>query len=144
MRKNRFNFKSSFFSFLYLTFAGICLWLLISKQYLNYLTPASFKYMLFMTIVMLIFSIVELLNIKKSKTNIKISSSLVILIPIFLIFVPNAGVDASHITARYTLDNIKGANNTSGKRTYVGETMTFTIEDEKPLSLDEANSSNSF
>lgn len=144
MRNKKINIQNLFFSIIYLIFSLIIFYLLYTKKYLNFVTPKSFKYLIFMEIIIVLFFIMELKSIFDITRNINPLSSLSIIIPLLLFIYPDIGIDTEHLNTKYSIENININNKNNTNKIYQGETMTFTISEENAPTLTEANMSNSF
>lgn len=147
MKNRKYNIQSLFFCIIYATLAILIIYILFTKTYLSFLTPKSFKYLLFMVVILIVFSFIEFKTLKSPTRNIKLMSSLVILLPIALILLPDLQIDSTRLNSKYITPTLNASNSSSSKqKTYVGETMTFTIDEkeEDKIDLATANSSNSF
>ncbi|MDO5695970.1 MAG: TIGR03943 family protein [Eubacteriales bacterium] len=152
MKNGTVNYRTLFFAILYLAFGAAGIYLLISGAYLRFVTPKSAKYLVFMTVIFFIFSIVEFRRIFRQGQFEPVSGVLVFMIPLALIATPNLSVDGNHLATGFVANPGASENGVAGtekKRgydgnVYRGESMTFTIEEKKPPTLEEANQSNSF
>lgn len=150
MKNARLNWHAIFFSILYTAFAVAGFSLIITKSYQRFVTPKSVKYLLFMSIVCLLFAVVEMLRIKRPGAFSKVGMSIVYLLPLALLCYPNLSVDGNYLGTGFLSDPSASSNLVANGNTgyqgnvYRGESMNFTIEEEKTPSLTERNSSNSF
>lgn len=148
MKNYRINFESLYFFVIYIAMSIVCLYLFVTGKYLDFLTPKSAKYIIFMSLVMIILGLSELKEFFRNSFNSSILSSIVLIIPISLTFLPNLKINMDNISTGYNMNNLvqsKNGNSGYSKSTYQGNDMTFTIEDSKKnVNINEANSSNSF
>ena len=147
MKNYKFNFNAVYYSIIYLAMIITIGYLLYSGHYLNFLTPKSTKYMIFMLVVMIIFMIFEIVQIFNYTKTVNLLSSLVLLIPIGLSYSPNLSIDINSLSSGYDINNLIQSASTgyvNGNSTYQGESLTFTIQEKKDISINEANSYNSF
>lgn len=141
MKNSKFNFQNICLGLIFMTFGIATLFISFSDFYLKFLTPSSFKYLIFMGVILIIYAIIELTQAKKKGTTVNLLSSIVIIIPLAMIFIPNLELDVSHLTTGYA----GNMGITSGSSKVIqGENMTFIVEDPKEPTLQEVNSSNSF
>lgn len=147
MKNSKINFNSIYYSLIYLAMIVTLSYLLYTGHYLDFLTPKSTKYMIFMLIVMFIFMVFEATQIFRYTKSVNLLSSMVFIIPIVLSYSPNLSINISSLNSGYDINNLIASSSTGYNKsnsTYKGESLTFTIQEKKDISINEANSSNSF
>lgn len=147
MKNYKLDLRNIYFAVVYLGLSITIFYLLYSEAYLNFLTPKSAKYLVFMVIVLFIFFISEFYQLIHSYNNTNIISSIVLLIPIGMATLPDLSISLENISTGYSINNLlqnSAQGYVNGNSLYKGETMTFTIEEKNSLTLKDANNSNSF
>lgn len=148
MHNTKYNLQALFFAVLYAAFAGVTLRMILSGRYLNYLTPKSLKYLIFLAVIFALFAVSELTRLKRPGNFRTVLSSMILLIPLGLMVQPTMETDINALGTGYMGANLvpDSAKKTTGYQgsTYQGESMTFTIKDATAPDLNTANSSNSF
>lgn len=89
----------------YLLFAGLMIYLVISENYLRYVTPRTRPYFIFSALVMVIWALFALARVFKPQHRIRSMHCFVLLIPALLLVLPHTSLGISDLSGEYVSGN---------------------------------------
>ncbi len=98
MKRNRVNTQAVIESSCFILFGAAVLYLLCSEQYLSYVTPRMRPYLFFTVLVMGIWAAVSMRDLFKTVYRKRIGRSLILLLPMILLFLPHGEMGISHLS----------------------------------------------
>jgi putative membrane protein len=108
----------AFIEFLcYIIFSLVILHLVISGEYLSYVTPRMKPYLIFTSIAMAVWACIELRRLFNPQHKLRAAHCFVLVLPVLLMILPHKPISASELSSGYvnmnTLNNIASKNSNS-------------------------------
>lgn len=102
MRTKALNRQSLLETLCLFLFAGLLFYVTASGQYLTYVTPRMFPYLLFTGAVLLLWAFAGLPRVFTPQHRIRAAHNLVLLVPALLLLLPHSALTSSNLTGKFS------------------------------------------